>query len=198
MDNKNEMNQPDWRKPLALAALTIGVLLCTPIVGFVGGLGYFAAESSGAFESWQPLGTPPERAIKILSIQGKVYVKTIGERIYSCDALSRTECWMETTLPQEIPPEDQFHCEGAPPIQVPNPPGKVVDSLGSQVCGAETVSQSNFVLLEDGSLWIWHHNFDVYDLLFFPFCGVVLGLLGGVVISILIWLRQMANAKRKV
>jgi hypothetical protein len=196
MDDKNKMNKPGRGNLPALIAVTIGILLCMPILGLVCGLGYFGAESSGAFERWQALGTPPERATKILAFRYKLYVKTIGDRVYSCDESSRTECWMESTLPPETSTPDELPCDGAH-FQVPNPPSKVVDSLESQVCGVETVSQHNFVLLEDGSIWMWHHNFTVYDLLFFPFCGLVLGLLSGVAISILVWRRQWKRSGGK-
>lgn len=194
-----DMNRSDRGKRLVsfiLLAPILSVLLLLPILGCLGGARYGTAWHRGTILEWKPLEPPPEKATEILAAGAgsgdswAVYVKTTNQKVYSC---SYEICWIEkTVVPEDLranPPCD-------PPVyfEVPSPPGQVVDSREAQACNSEAGYQVNFVVLEDGSVWRWQHYTTAFSLLERLFvstiCGSILGLSGGLGVTVFILLRN--------
>ncbi len=196
------MQTPDRRRtPVssALPVLRIAILAFMPILGLFGGAWYALAANSGALLKWQALGTPPDKATEILGaeltkghrrpgsllgITGTVYVRTEADRVYYCTPASDEKCWVKTTWPQTI--QQYPPCISPPDFAVAKPPGKAVDSIQVQDCSGEVAAQVNFVVLEDGSVWMWEHDITGLDNLarfvFCTLCNSILGLVASVLL----------------
>ncbi len=175
--------------------LTGIVVLFIPIVSAVaGGYGtwaFFSALYPAATE-WRPLGSPPAKAIKILSVHDYGYdlvVQTNDGGRYKCMCWPRKpeselDCWRKVELPEELPPlKDTTE---TPDFTAPNPPGRAVDSVIIYLIG-EIPVQTNYAVLEDGSVWVWDLGFvrtRNLDRLGLAILGAVAGFGIGTIISI--------------
>jgi ABC-type antimicrobial peptide transport system permease subunit len=166
--------------------MRVRIVLLASGVGAVLGLLFGFLAIKGTFEGWNSLGAPPGKAVGILAGDLRdVYVETENGRLYSCRQFSN-ECWVETGRPQELP-ESSYPCEH-PSFRIGFPPGQVVDSLEIQYCGVDLFTEANYVLLDDGSVWVWRHgggSSGSFVLLSGSLIlGLLLGLLSGVLASV--------------
>lgn len=195
-----DMNRSDRGKRLVsftLLAPIFSVLLLLPILGCLGGGWYGIAWQRGTMLGWKPLEPLPEKATEILAAgtglsnySWVVYVKTTDQKVYSC---SPDAYWIEKTV---VPEDFRANPPCDPPVyfEVPAPPSRVIDSREVQACNFEAGFQVNFVVLEDGSVWRWQHfttGLSLLERLFVStVCGSILGLSGGVGITMFILLRN--------
>ncbi len=153
-------------------------------IGAITGLFLTLAIINGVFVPWEPLGKPSIEAIELLAADfDEVFVRTTSDMIYSCN-LYQDDCWVPKESLQELP-EITYPCNDAPFHSLRNLPGEKVDSLEVTYCGIEHTSQVNYVLLDDGSVWIWRHGSFVYTGLIYVCAGSILGLVIGGFISML-------------
>ncbi len=147
--------------------LTGIVALLIPIASAVaGGYGTWAFFNTLYPEAteWQPLGSPPAKAIKILSMRDYGYDLVVqtndGGRYKSIcwprKPASELDCWRKVELSEELPPlKDTTE---TPHFAAPNPPGRTIDSVIIDLDG-EIPEQTNYAILEDGSVWVWYLSF---------------------------------------
>jgi hypothetical protein len=106
----------------------------------------------GVSEGWTSLGTPPEKAVKLVGADpDTVYAQASNGHIYGCTLFSSAEkCWQETDH-MEITP-DPYPCTFSP-SDILKPPGEIIDRIDVYYCGADMSSETNYALLADGSVW---------------------------------------------
>lgn len=165
---------------------------------FLGGL-YAHLNNSGWFEPWRSLGKPPERATRIsYDGEGLPLVETSEGTSYVCStplSAKQKNCWVKVDVSQ-LQTKEVYPCDEVDPIAVPKPPGKVSDTVKFESCPHRglmfsTTRQHNFVLLEDGSVWMWEYSHSVpgfafFDIYIHTIVGTVLGLILGVVVAVIV------------
>jgi hypothetical protein len=111
-------------------------------------------------KAWHRVASPAgETPAKILALDRslRVYVRTTAGNIYLCGGdLLIDSCTAVTAadLPvNPIPP--QWQSCGALAPNIPEPPGKVVDSIFVGRC-LEAATYSKLAILDDGSIWQWY------------------------------------------
>jgi len=188
-------------------------IVCAVLTGAAGGLtGAVGSNISykGAFVSWQRLTAPPQKPVEIVGakmgqdMSATIYVKTTDNRIYSCRGKSG-ECWIETNAPAKK--AENFgsgSCGGSrsnSPYSVSNPPGKVVDRVQVEFCGADYGSLVEYAILDDGNVWTWKHTSGALaglGLMFFcTIGGAGAGMALGAAIVIPFWARWLARRNRQ-
>jgi hypothetical protein len=113
-------------------------------------------------KSWFRVVSPAnETPAKILAVDRslRAYVRTTSGNIYLCGGDSLTQSCTPVTaadLPvNPVPP--QWQSCGALAPNIPEPPGKVVDSIFVGRC-LEASTYSKLAILEDGSIWQWYRT----------------------------------------
>jgi len=138
--------------------------------------------SEGGFTRWRSLGSPPDRIVTLLGIGScapghALYVETVEGRTYRyCPRTSAQ--WVEMTPPQYIHHQE---CVSLPHLapSPPHPPTACVE-----IAAYEWVTdRTQFALLDDGAVWIWHLYFGFDSLLTFICSGPLVGGLAGVLIA---------------
>jgi hypothetical protein len=111
---------------------------------------------------WRPIVSPAnETSVKILALDRslRAYIRTAAGNIYLCGGDRLTQSCTPVTaadLPvNAIPPQWQS-CGAAVP-NIPEPPGKVIDSVFVGRC-LEAATYSKLAILEDGSIWQWYRT----------------------------------------
>lgn len=181
------------KKRLSLIIL-LGIFI-TPIVSFF--IGYFFGQmiTNGAFVQWHLLGTPDGKISERLGIcNNTLCVETFDQKIYTpslacqtgspmClpDDKTKIEGWEEAgkTIKSEVP----FATPGCMWIKfvVANPPGEVAQSIETKQCGIHA-QQTKYVVLDDGSIWLWTHQADDEDpLLWYILYGPIAAFIGFIV-----------------
>jgi hypothetical protein len=111
---------------------------------------------------WRRIVTPAdETPVKILAVNRalRAYVRTTAGNIYLCGGDSLTQTCTPVTaadLPVNLVPPQWQSCGAAAP-NIPEPPGKVVDSILVGRC-LEAATYSKLVILEDGSIRQWYRT----------------------------------------
>ena len=129
------------------------------VIGLLGALLVMGAWSRQDTR-WRPIVSPAnETPVKILALDRslRAYIRTAAGNIYLCGGDSLTQSCTQVTaadLPvNAIPPQWQS-CAAAVP-NIPEPPGKVIDSVFVGRC-LEAATYSKLAILEDGSIWQWY------------------------------------------
>lgn len=183
----------DWNREIKVGAIIIfPMALMACLSGLFAHLG-----NEGWFEKWQPLGHPPEKAIKIsINEKNLPFVETSDSKIYLCSqSYSSSNCsWIKTDR-SEIQPGVSSPCWPVSPFKTPKTPGKIMDmvefescEMGLAVISATTI-QHNFVLLEDSSVWSWKHshsNLALINIFLHTMGGCFVGSIIGVIIGIIV------------
>jgi hypothetical protein len=172
------------------------IVIVTAIVGFLVARWTVQKFMAGAFVQWQSLGAPPERAVKILRVEplfpgdrGDISVETIAGQIYHCCRGSNIH-WES----QESESPYREVCGTYSPQPPLEPPGQPIDC-------AETpeiewnLNRTTYVVLDDGTVWRWHHAVDFSTSLLLNLGGPCGGAVLGGVVSVLI-LRLTWRKKR--
>lgn len=137
---------------LSVAGLILGTLLLRQVYQIPHG-------------NWTQLQSPPEKPVKFLANSpfdiwgGTIYVETDRGNIFSHTCDEENPCyWKEEESVPKQPAETFWTC---PPnhkgeFQTPPAPGRVLDSREVNVCGVDYGIQINFILLDNGTIWVWN------------------------------------------
>ncbi len=173
-----------------LAVVIFLVLICSPCLGLGGAVAYLGGQSGGQFAHWRSLAAPPETAVGFVAADpNQVYVATQSGQVYVCDhhqAPVNTQCWQPAEAPYAVEQETDYqHSVFAG--EVPPPPGEAVDAVYVALFYAEVAFEARYVLLTDGTIWVWEYGTNSNGSLLVLLAGPVLGLaLGGVVVGALL------------
>jgi len=185
------------KKPNALILFFLIAALASPIgagIGFLVG----KAWNSGDLTGWRRLPAPPMMPVQIVGgSTTAIFIATADGQVFYCSPMDGDECWVKYDEPVFTDASNEY-CEQWPLYySVRAAPGEVIDYLQTQWCHFEAGEETDYALLEDGSVWVWHH-FDANFLNLaraFDTAGVgcSVGLLAGVAVSIFNWRRGRAR-----
>jgi len=151
------------------------------ISGFFIGLWLWYRMSEGALVQWQTLGSPPEKAIRIIDIGNEfgtqdISIETDSGKVYRF----KQSTWQATEKPPTARNFPQTCYATAP--KLPSPPGNVISC--AEISAFEWITdRTRFVLLDNGTVWRVHHQVGIEALLI-PICiGPLIGALIGVLIT---------------
>ncbi len=168
-----------------MAQKILTILLISLLLGF---LGYFVGSvishglMSGAWAKWQALGSPPSGAMKFAGIelghndhQATVYVETNTGKIYRRLTPEKAD-WEETDI---LPPSNQGYSFQFSPtcpqaqdtLNYPyyaTLPGKVKVCTVINWTWEWVRNDTHYVILEDGSVWLWHFTSSLTEALCIP------------------------------
>ena len=176
------------------------VLFIFPIVGFVVGIALLKWDLSKEWSKWDSLGTPPSKAIEVVSACPLIVLASDGNNY--THIINRWEI-TEETQPCKETEWDQIACEGveSPPID------NIVNSEVSCFAwgkAAAGYSYHEFALLEDGSIWEWSKSYSADDgmlIVMWPTFGIaIFGAIAIIIVLIflfddlLVSLKEKANA----
>ncbi len=180
------------RKIFSIVKALALILLTTILGGLIAYFLFDVFEYRVPSGQWQSVNIGQEKAVQILGLDSnsnRVYVQTEQGKIYACD---NTQCSL-TTAPKvtRAAKEDRYT---APP-----PPGEVKDSFtGPSPVPGLCSGQTNYIILKDGSAWIWSKigSCEIGSLAILVYLGVglILGFFTGLVILVVRRRRQ----RRKV
>jgi hypothetical protein len=174
--------------------LTVLLIIASPIGGFLGGQWAGQTLMAGASVPWQLFGSPPEPAVRILGLReayadNDVYIETVTGATYYCCS-SHEIRWQ---LTKELPSWYSAPCGTRTPFFTkPSPPGEIIDCAEIVPFEEWNYRETQFVLLEDNSVWKWHKSVDFIPAVLsraggFSCGGLVLGL----AISVFVWRKRL-------
>ncbi len=114
---------------------------------------------------WKQIQEPPE---EVVSFTGPtcyslgdqtVYISTAGGNFYSHQCKQRNQCaWKEVA---EVPDQSSLNisscsAQSRSNYRPPAPPGEIIASYQVDDIGPNCRGQTNYILLEDGSIWRWN------------------------------------------
>jgi hypothetical protein len=171
--------------------MSILLLIGLPILAFDASLRSLGTRKDRAVGHWRSLGSPPETPTEFL-VADHLYVYMRGQdgSLLECDLTGPTAdnaCWRRAEQPRE---SDVYVQHGAAyEGKRPPPPGPVTQALDVEIRRyAESVTYARFVLLEDGSVWVWNYSADANTNLLLLFSAPICGLALAVVLVLGLWL----------
>jgi hypothetical protein len=174
-----------WVRRIIISLL---LLIGLPLLGV--GAGFRLLDAWKRADKWEALGRPPVMPAEIVDADlSEVLVRGQDESLYVCDHTGRTRdkaCWE----PLDHTGEgygDVSHDTYRGSVEIPPPPGVVKQTLDVSWHRAERASYARYVLLEDGSLWVWDHHADANWSLVLLAVGPICGLALAVVIVAMWW-----------
>jgi hypothetical protein len=127
------------------------------------GLGFWAGDMivEGRLNRWKSLGSPPERAIGIAggylgdSRETYIYVHDSWGTIYHC--CEGNEVIWRVAPEAEVKQVVDYGClsDNQPHVR---PPKGVVDELVIHWCGEWDWGQANYIIRDDGTVWVWRYS----------------------------------------
>lgn len=176
-------------KVIALIVLSIaGVWIAGIITGQ-----WFRLEVSGAFVKWKMLDGP-QKFQKIVNVQdfelraqaenGKVYSYTTEWKEWQPDPNHVDRGFNDISTDCE----DLYWFHAASPRYPPQGAGTPVQCgvVNTHHPTAGTVDEAYYVLLDDGSIWMWRHTRDPQQEIITFFGGLLIGLIAGIITWFLI------------
>ncbi len=160
------------------------------VVGLIMGIAAFFAMLYVPRGDWQKLPQPPEKITQFAGSGSNnlnrqaVYARSADGKLYKLSCTNTSSCsWAEiSSIPdssEAIIPNNTCPAGQGSRYPTPYPPGKVAASYQADVCGAEFTNQYNYIILQDGSLWMWKRSSNNYEpisgLPLFATVGLVLG-----------------------
>jgi hypothetical protein len=155
------------------SALLIFVLM---VAGGVLGWLIVSIASSPQLALWRPLGTPPQRATKILGAElNEVYVQTLDGTAYRF-----RDQWETTNWPRQL-----LGSQGCRFQSFPTSSPDDIDSIQIPSCG-EVIAAAKYTIRSDGSVWRWGYYSSGMDqigrALLYPPLFAAIGLVVGIVV----------------
>jgi hypothetical protein len=199
----NKRRSIRW-KPIIQIAIFILILLVVLIISTIVVTYYSLQSLSGRFTLWQSLGSPPERALRIVGLCfDSVCVETENNSKYFHCA-SNDNCWTKTNLLDEdvIPFSAQLANPCMFEFEIPSPPPDTIQIAGAKTCSSGGDGQTYYALQEDGTVWVWSHN--IPDLASIAALGALwLGLQIGlaidiVVVIVVLFVRQVVPRQQEL
>jgi hypothetical protein len=171
--------------------MSILLLIGLPILALDASARFLGTRKDRAVGHWQSLGSPPETPTEfVVADHEYAYVRGQDGSLLECDLTGPTAdnaCWRKVQQPQESGAYVQHGVayEG----KRPPPPGPVKQALDVEIRQyAESVTYARFVLLEDGSVWVWKYSVDANTNLLLLFSAPICGLALAVVLVLGLWL----------
>ena len=180
----------------ALAASLL-LLIGLPVLGSLSSLRYVGNRRERAAGYWQSLGSPPETPVALMDAGDEiVFVRGRDGSLFECEHSGPTDddaCWRAVDAVLES--DDRVELGVAYEGKRKPPPGLVVSSLDLVIRRYPEMNvYAQYVLLEDGSVWVWEHTVDANWSLGTIFLGPVCGLALAVILVLGIWLVVGARA----
>jgi ABC-type antimicrobial peptide transport system permease subunit len=179
-----------WKKVILSIAI---IFVSTAIGGWIGNLVTPDAKTAAGKTDWSTLGFPPSGAVAILGEAPCVdqYEVVVG----SASGTNYINCqtgWQKWDNPPDSA-GSPAKCQGDPPSAY-SPgfdrlPFSVKDCV-MQFSNEWNISEKVYTVLEDGSVWHWSFTYGMSTVLGYLFGGLLIGLVAGIAISILAWLKR--------
>lgn len=125
----------------------------------------------------------------------EVYVETTNGEILHASTfhcldffLSSEECWQNTPLKERFPSRVDSQCMVE--FYIAEPPVEEIDRVEVLVCNRAGVQQTNYVLSEDGNLWVWRYKIDGDSWLFTRAIASVVGFIAGFIGGAKVYLKR--------
>ncbi|HEY3345527.1 MAG TPA: hypothetical protein VGJ97_11405 [Anaerolineaceae bacterium] len=174
------------------------VLAVAPILG--GALGYFLAFLffSGWFAAWQTVASPPEKAVRILTIHDEgLWVQTASGAVYQ-NLNSRTcqkDCWQRVDAPPAVFTEDDSTLSVLPQSCKPVPPSLGAREVVSQCLKAYWWDTNiAYALRADGSLSNWFYTsggeYEPLGIVMFIAIGAVAFFAVALIVALVTWSKK--------
>jgi hypothetical protein len=178
-----------WKKVILSIAI---IIVSTGIGGWIGNVITPEAKTAAGRTKWTSLGIPPSGAVAIVGEapcvdQYEVVVgSSSGTNYIYCQ--SGWQQW-DNPLDSAVKPAK---CQGNPPSayspgfdKLPFP----VKDCVMQFSNEWNISEQEYTVLEDGSVWYWSFTYGMNSILGNLFGGLLIGLVAGIVVSILAWIK---------
>ncbi len=68
---------------------------------------------------------------------------------------------------------------------MPLPPGEVIDRAQTKWCNVVYTIQADYVILDDGTVWVWHYKVRT-DLLYIIIIAIIPGMITGLLIGVIV------------
>jgi len=156
-------------------------IISSSLLGFLGG----RMIVEGKLSRWKSLGSPPEKAVRIAGgYVGRyretcIYVETVSGTIYHyCE---EDKILWHVTPESEVKQVVDYGCLSDDKPHV-TPPKGAIDEIAIHWCGEWDWGQANYIIRDDGSVWLWRYS-GWFPGWIVPICGgPVLGWIVGVFI----------------
>lgn len=182
------------------------------IAGYKIGRHIVDLQASGSFVSWKPLVGPYKFEEIVDANSSTVWAKTSDGKLYSWDCQYHECIWTEVeNVPADAHEYDQGM--GEQPLNKGDtcpvddsfspsnePPGKIVGCALGWYRGIDTGFGSYYALLEDGTIWSWHHTNDVINasVIIIPLSILDVILVGSAIFFIIILITNRYSKRNKV
>ena len=185
------------------------ILVISMVSGFWAEKGIVNLAQKGVFVRWQSLGKPedetfppPEKGEEIIALhsfsRNQIRVETNKNRAYATSLegcldgrKSGYNCWY-SDISNDFPENEFNSC--APAFWITNPPDTVVYQTQTGRCGGHQLEQTNFVLLDDGSIWVWHHEVNTDSFMIELIGGIPGSIIGLIIGTIVVFVRNKKGA----
>lgn len=133
---------------------------------------------------WEPLGLPPERAVRIAAADVDfVFVESVTGKMYYCDPNEEQFNWVESS-PTSVYTRDSPFVDETP---IPDPSGKVIDRADVRRIWSELIWDAKYAVTDDGKVWMWRYTPELFPGRKGIIPGSIIGFLIGILISAVIW-----------
>jgi hypothetical protein len=180
--------------------LTGLILILLPCLGLGGGVVYLRRWNAGALSRWRRLEPLPARGIELVAgTTTTVYVRAEDGGLYGCRHRGgievRRDCWFVAREPLDADLDHQSE-ERLYPGDVELPSGTIVDSLEVTVRYAESMSETRYLLMQDGAVFKWEYDRSMFGNLGKLVLGALAGLVVGIAVVVLLWARRGLQGRR--
>ncbi len=142
----------------------ISTALLLTVAGFFLGIGSYIGLNKLPHGQWEQIISPPEKPVRFLGQSafnfwgGSIYIVSENGNIYSYTCDSENPCnWSKSETPPSEPKESSLSCSAGDKGSHPTPLKlfkKVVDAYEVNICGPDYTNQINFIMLDDGTIFI--------------------------------------------
>ncbi len=182
--------QANSQRPGTSRKAYIALLIALPIIASIGFATYKWLASTGQFEPWKSLGSPPEPATRIIGICYKrVCVETADHTQYfECSSIYEDEdCWkrIDLKVDQIVPLSSERYNSCPFEFNIPKPPADTIQLESETSCDSYGGNQTHYALQNDGTVWMW--SFNISGLAPFAILeGILYGFIFGVAAEIIL------------
>ncbi len=168
----------------------IALSILFAILGLVFGALMALILNPKSFVRWKSLGYPTEEVVSdiIGADETTVFVQTQSGKIYRC-------CWLQASEFTQVPSYNLEYNDF--PFEISRPPGEATDGIEVVHNYVEGVFTQKYILVQDGSVWLWEYAWDPYTALDryarFALIGSLIGFISGIAIAVLTHLRPVVK-----
>jgi len=177
---------------MSLISKILLILILLPILGFIAGLGFYSWGSSDARIQWEICSSSPSSSISLFSNSNGVGVITKNGNAYLLNSC-QTDDWLPIDDDLDSETEDTFYelCGEVHPSHI----NKVVSSVETCSLWGLGYSYNKYVLLEDGTIWIWSKSYggEPWGLLVSPIFGTIAFFILAIFINVILIILHFAS-----